>query len=332
MQRLRFSDVKSDCARVLNFNSTDSRLVSYVNEAQERLMEKGKWVGTYGRYRICLKESCITWPRQIATIEAVSVCDCPGTVRDEWFEFLGSGPGIVNQDSCIGNQLVDRGEFPAFDDVKGTGKKLAVYSSETEAATAFIILQYYDSNGQFVRTQSGGEWIDGEKIILPAKGAYAYSTFEVAANGLVRVIKSKTNGLVRLYEYEVSSTDLRPLGYYEPDEEVPVYRRSLVLGIQNGTGNGTCDTQSVEVAAKLRFIPAAKDNDFLFIQSRAALKLACKAIRHEENNVWDEAAESWRLAKEALEEQLNSYHGAGVVRPIRVQHRSSATGAIVAVQ
>jgi hypothetical protein len=226
MLPLRFIDVKADVGKVLNFCADDSRIADYVNKACERLLYELKSKGTLVRYRVCTPSGCLTWPRSIETIEAFAICKRPGTVRNSFYEFLGSGPGILGENSCAGNQLVDQGEVCSFDNVRGTGKKIAVYCDATETAldNPSIIIQYYDSNGQWVRVNG----IDGEKINFLAAGQYALTGSEVMPDGLVKVIKPKTNGVVRLYEYDTVALTYRPLAYYEPSEEVPVYRSSLI--------------------------------------------------------------------------------------------------------
>lgn len=340
MLTLRYGQVKAACSKAAHLAQSDPRLADYVNEAVERLLHEGHWVGTTQAYRICVLSSCITWPRQIESIESFAISNCPGTVRNEWYEFLDSGPGILSAStsssggccgtsSSCGSQLIDRGEACAFDDVAGTGKKIAVYADKQEESGSKIILQYYDSVGQFVRTMGDDEWINGESITIPNKGKYAYTTFEVANGGLIRVIKPVTNGVIRLYEYNVATTALKPLAYYDPDETDPVYRRSIVPGLTSTSTNGTCSTTSIDVMAKLRFIPVSKDNDYLLISHPGAVKLAVKAIRDEEAERWAEAQVAWSAAKQCLDKQLGHHIGSGAVQPIRMQS-SSVWGAGVA--
>lgn len=317
------------CANAAGLCSTDERVSEYVNRATERLLYKGKWKGTYAHLRVCLNQSCIVWPREIETIESFALCGVPGTVRNEWYEFLDSGPGILNEDSCNGNQLIDKGETCAFDEVAGTDKKLAVYSDVSESANARIILQFYDANAQFVRSQFNGAWIDGESIALPAKGAYAYTTAFCAAGGLVRVIKPVTNGTIRLYEYNNTTAALKPLAYYQPSETRPAYRRSLIPNLVNAsTGDADCEYHAVEVVGKLRLVDVANENDYLMISHREAMRLAVKAIKEEESDRWNEAAINWAAAVQCLREQLNHYQGDGAVMPIKMEG-SETTGPAV---
>ena len=62
--KLLLKDVKADCAKVLSMSSTDSRVVDYINEAQERLLYKGKWPGTYIRYAVT--QSCLLYTSDAA--------------------------------------------------------------------------------------------------------------------------------------------------------------------------------------------------------------------------------------------------------------------------
>lgn len=322
MNRVRLIDVKPFCSKVTNLCEDDDRLVAIINRACQRLLEEQKSVGTFQRYRVCVNQACITWPRQLETIEAVAICNVPGTVRNGWYEFLEGGPGELTENSHIGRQLVDAGEACTFDNVVGTGKKIAVYCDVDEDDDAQIIIQYYDSNGQWVRTQdNGGAWMDGEAITLPAAGAYAYTSLEVLPGGPVRVIKPVTNGVVRLWEYDVGTTDLRALAIYEPSETIPVYRRSLIPSIDKMPccqRTGDCSTISVTVVGKIRFIPVADDNDFLPISHPEAVRLACQAIHKEESDMLDDAAKYWVMAVRCLTKQLEHWNGHGAVQPIRV--------------
>lgn len=331
MNRVRLTDAKPVCKGVLNLCESDDRLTSIINRADERLLYMMKSVGTWVKYRVCLLDGCITWPRQIETIEAVAVCDSPVKIRNQFFEFLESGFGLINTDSC-GLKLVDQGEACAFDDVVGTGHKLSIYCDETETTTEKLIVQYYDSDGQWVRTQNGdGDWIDGEELTLPAAGGYTDAALECAPNGLVRVIKPKTNGTVRLYQKTIVGGALKPLAYYEPSETVPVYRRSLIPSLSSASCCGSqdgCETKAVTVIGKIRFIPAEHDNDFLPISHVEAIRLGCQGVAKEEKDLLAEAVPYWQMAKQLLMDQLQHYNGSGMVQPMRMVGAGSFGGGI----
>ena len=93
--RLTLASAKTTVARALGMCTTDSRLIPLINEATERLLYKGKWKGTYGVYRFCTTQGCITLPRQLETVEKWALCDQPGIVRNDWYEFIEGGYGVL---------------------------------------------------------------------------------------------------------------------------------------------------------------------------------------------------------------------------------------------
>lgn len=325
--RLTFGSIKAKVARILNFAPTDPRVIEFVNRACETLLYKGKWVGTYGRYVVCAYDGCLTWPREIETIEAAAICSSPVVLRNGWFEFLESGPGIMAGTTRGRALSVDRGDAVAFDEVTGTGKKIAVYCDATESGE--ILLRYWNKYGQKVYTGLADNRIEGEIITLPAAGEYAYTSEEVMPGGLYGVIKPVTERVIRLWEYTVATAALKPLAFYEPDETLPCYRRSLFPSLAGQTYDPTACVARVTVVGKLRFIPAVDDNSYLPIQHPEAIVKACQSIFKSDAN----AAESVRYmygikdsstgrmvdgAVPLLEEQLQHWQGSGFVQPIRI--------------
>lgn len=314
--KLTFGTIKSSAAKVLNMNSSDPRVLDVVNRACERLLyDAGKSVDTVFRFVTCVRDGCLTWPRDVETIEAWEKCGCVGTVRNHFYEFLGYGPGGMSATSGYGGQLVDRGNAVAFDDVLGTGKKLAIYADGTEAAGAFVLVRYYDGNANKVYTTVSGTVIEGERILIPAAGGYTLSASECMAGGLYEIIKPVTKKPIRLYEYDVALATYRALGYYEPDETLPTYRRSLIPCLAGGSGGG-CETKRVTVMAKRRFIPATGDDSVLIISHADAVRLACQAIKKEEDVGVAEAEPLWQMAIRCLDRQLRHWQGDGVAAPI----------------
>lgn len=332
--RLTFGMIKGTIARVLNLCETDTqRILDYTNRACQRLLEEGKWVGTMARYRVCVSNGCVTWPRQLETIEAFAICNTPMPIHSPWWEFLGNGTWLRDNECDAGwgcgTALIPRDETASFDNVIGTNKRLAVYCDATESATANIILQFYDNNAQWVRTKPGTDWIDGEKVTFGAAGTYVRTTKLCMANGYVRCIKPVTNGVVRLYEEEATTLVRRPLAYYEPDEVIPVYTRSQIPGL-SVSDSDDCQKKSVTVMAKKRFIPVAKDNDFLPISHPEAIRMAVQSIWKSENNMPAEASiymnggidpvTRGRIegAIPVLQAQLRHYRGSGAITPIKM--------------
>lgn len=333
MNRLRLSDVREPIGRALNVCASSTEVRSIANEAHRRLVAKGKWYGTTGRYRICTSsEGCLTWPRQIETIEGWQLCSSPGELRNQWFEFQSNGPGLLTYEQGIaGNLLVDRGTRVTFDDIYGTDKKIQVVADVTEDADARILILGYDENAQWIRTQDSGEWIDGEYVDISTTPQYTTNFF----TNITGIIKPATNGAVRIFEYDTTlATVTKALGYYENDEEVPLYRASMIPGLGNaGRCNGAvdeddepCDTKQITVIAKLRHIDVVNDNDFFLLGNLAALKLMAMAILKENRNLFEESMAYEAKAIKELQDELSSFEGDGALPTIK-QESSMTWGA-----
>lgn len=326
---LTVAEARPAIAKAAQICEDDPRVLEYLNRGVRRLLKKGKWVGTLVAYRICANNDCLTWPRQIQTIELAAVCDKPIKVRNSWYEFNESGPGI--QSGTSGLKLVDRGEHCAFDDITGgeTDRKIKIYADVAEGSGKYIILQGYDQNGNWIRTQVSGSWIDGERVAIPA-AANLQSLSTKYFSKLSRVIKDETNGAIRLYEYNAStSANVRALAIYEPDETLPSYRRSYLPGLSQVRRGSECESATVDVIAKLRFVPVFQENDFLIIGNIDALEEETRALVHFDNKNYPDAYRQEGVAVKLLDEELSAFNGDGPVMVVRVEgNETFGAGAI----
>lgn len=337
MNALTLGKCRATIGRVEGVCNSNTKVVTLLNEAQERLLNRAdKPVGSLAKMRICAGTSgCLTWPRQVRTIEAFAVCSTPGVVRSEWFEFLGypNGIGLQNEDNMPGTMLLDRGTSCAFDDVIATvaaPRKICAIADNIADVGKKITLRYYDSNGNKKYSSIGGVVQEGEQLTLispvPAfPGNAVFTSSNVMTGGLYHVVKEVTQYPIRLYETSAAPAIVKLLALYEPSEEVPIYRRSFIPGFQN---MGACpDAETVSCTAnklltayvKLQHVPVVVDNDPLVIGNLAALKLMVMAILREEQNRHDEAAILEAKAAREIDGELSSYLGDGMVPALKVQ-------------
>ena len=329
--KLTLGDIKPVIAKMLSMASTDSRVVSYINEAQERLLYKGKWTSTYARYAVSNSNGTITWPRQLEPIETVAIDGVPAVVRNGWFEFLESGPGLADSTGADDLTLLDRGTACVFSDIDTTSpdKQLRLYYNSADNGKT-ITFQGYDNGGVWIRTTDGSDRIDGEKITLDTSSdtadtsvtGFTHYVDSASKFSLISAIQKDTTAYnMYLYEIESSGTvTKRLIGEYDPTETRPVYRRSLIAGLPDES------TQTVTVIGKLRFIPAVNDTDWLIINYEAAIKEMVMSIRKAENNLVQEAAAYEARAVVLLEEQLMHYTGDGQVQVPRIQNSATYGG------
>ena len=326
MRTLVLNEAKEAIARVLGVCSTDSSVKSFLNEAQERLLNRSNDpVGSFMRYKVCIgSSSCLVFPRQIRTVQQFWICSEPGIVRNMWFEAIGwneGGYGLMDSDSHPGTMLIDRGMACSFDNVIATTaepRKIQAVAADASDNGKKITLRYIDSNGNRKYSSIGGVVQEGEELTLSTAGVLTSSN--VATNGLYHVVKATTNHPVRLYSYDVNSaTQSSLLAVYEPSETVPVYRRMFIPGL---TDMAACDgaededcavNKSLTVLAKLQHVPVVVDNDPLVIGNLPALKLMVKGIKMQEQNYFDEAERLFASAAAEIDGEIASYLGDAVV-------------------
>jgi hypothetical protein len=341
MRTLTLQQARPTIARVMNNCQSNVLIADRLNEAQERLLNRSdKPLGSFARYRICAGlDGCFTWPRQIQTIEAFAVCKTPGTIRSEWFEFLGwpNGIGLQTAENMPGTMLIDRGTACTFDDVQSSvaqPRRIAVIADNSADVGKKILLRYITSAGQKKYTSISGVVQEGQELTLvapgpPFPGNASVTSSDVATGGLYHVVKDVTEYPVFLYEYNptavVGPTSItKMLAQYEPSETVPIYRRSFVPGFTNmgGCANATSDcttNKQITALVKLQHVPVVVDNDPLVIGNLAALKLMVMAILREEQNRHDEAAVLEGKARMEIDGELSSYLGDGMVSALKVE-------------
>jgi len=302
--RLTLANLKvSRTPHVLGVCPTDERLVQWLNEAQERLMNRGRWWGTVARVVFCPIDTCITWPREVATIEEVRVSYEPVPVRNLWYDFrqfTGSvGPSSCSYEDMV--QLIDRGMYPTVADISGTSKYVIAYATNVADEGKRILVQGRDENNEWIRTDDGGTIVDGEYIDLTVAGTQSVNMFD---GGITGIQKDETDYDVLLYQYTGSAIE-RLLGRFQPDEVNPNYRRSYL------SGAAACcnDTYQIEALVTLQHVPVSGDLDWFILQSESALKLGALSVKLEEAGETTRAEVEFKKAIRELQNQLDKMTG-----------------------
>jgi hypothetical protein len=141
------------------------QLLARVNEAQERLLNKGLYAGTYGRYSVCVYGGCITLPREFESILGYNYGGAPAQVYNQWYEFMANGPGIAPAGAW--RQLIDRGFVPCFRSINSQ-QFLRIYTDLNEDTSTTILFRGSDSFNNRIQTIENGVYIDGERLNLSA--------------------------------------------------------------------------------------------------------------------------------------------------------------------
>jgi len=165
MIRRTFGSVKDQLARVTQNGmcSDNPQLLARVNEAQERLLNKGLYAGTYGRYSVCVYGGCITLPRELESVLGYNFSGAPAQVYNQWYEFMANGPGIAPAGDW--KRLIDRGFVPSFRPLHEESY-LRVYTDLSEDISSTILFRGSDNFNNRIQTQENGAYIDGERLPL----------------------------------------------------------------------------------------------------------------------------------------------------------------------
>jgi len=170
MIRRTYGSVKQQLARVTQNGmcATDPQLLARTNEAQERLLNKGLYAGTYGRYSVCVYGGCVTLPREFESILGYNYGGSPAQVYNQWYEFMANGPGITRAGDW--RQMIDRGYVPCFRSLAAQSF-IRVYTDLIEDATSTILFRGSDTYNDRIQTIQNGAYADGERLNLSSGSA-----------------------------------------------------------------------------------------------------------------------------------------------------------------
>jgi len=174
-----------------------------------------------------------------------------------------------------------------------------------------VLVLGYDSNGNWIRTDQGGTFKDGE-IIKLAQAPGTQSTIKFTSVTDIQP-PDDLDGQWWLYEYNVDTADQRMIGKYEYWEQRPSYPRWLFGGICNNANNeGDCNKTLIEVIAKLEFIPVVKDTDYLILGNVPACEYGVQGVKYSMPPAdLQKANEFFAMAQNELDKELDHYLGAG---------------------
>ena len=341
MRKLTLAQVRSPIARVLGMNSSDSRVLEYVNEAQERLLNRpNDPVGSWMRYQVCAgSANCLVLPRQVRTVLAFWICKQPVRFVSEWFEAIGwdeGGYGMRDSDDGNGKLLIDHGRDCVFSQPVATSsepRKIQAVASDASDNGKTIHIRYIDSNGQRKYSSIDGSIQEGETLTLSTSGVLTSST--VASNSIYHVVKATTNYPVRLYSYDTNSaTQAALLATYDPSETLPNYRKVFVPGLSDmsaceGVDSDCSANKTVTILARLNHVPVIKDNDPLVLTNLPALKDMVQAILMRERHEHEAANALEASAAGELDGEIASYLGDGMVMQVKVDAQTFGAGGVV---
>ena len=285
-QRVTLGDARaSTIPKVIDLCVDDPRVAEYINKAQRTLLDCGKWAGTTQRIRICLSNACLsgcnttrclTLPREVASVEGITMDGHPIMLRNNFFEFLPYGPGQADGSCCgwISCDGFQRDNAATYNDIIPPNKGLRVYPTNAADVGKTVTFFGIDDNGIPI--------VGGIVVTL----ALPYTQSVVAMQAITDVQKEITIDRVLVYELNMAAVDpgdwtQRSIAIYAPGETRPNYQRYCLPDNCCRSANRAITT--VLALVKLGYVAAVADKDYLIIGNLDALELMCQAIRAKEN-------------------------------------------------
>jgi hypothetical protein len=314
MSRITVAEAKGTLCRAVDNGvpADDPRVLQRLNEAMERLMVSGHYVGMTQELTICTMQQCFTLPRQIESVQEIFILDQSLDVNDGWYS-VENPATYVDPDFLNDVVLVDRGEHPTIFDICTPGK-LIVYSQFTEAAGDMIRILGLDTTGNEIYTMQNGVYAPGELIALSISGTVSVNTY----SKITDMQKPVTNGPVRIYEVDPNNASNHiMLAILDPSERVPSYRRYFCNDIPVIEAGDP--PVRIRVTGKRRYLPVTQDTDFLILSNVSALRLEMMSLEREDGNDFQGSAEFHKRAQDLLTAEAKIYQQ----DPTRVSYRKA---------
>ena len=319
----------------VSLTADNPNLLPLFNEATKILWDSGDVIGKYQNYKIkitgdCHGNRCITWPRQVETIEAMRICNTPVRIQTQFFEFQDNSSGEIGRHNSGGDRgpygnwgynrlsmLGDRLETCVQQEISPGQKKLQVFTERIETVGNILLLGY-DDNGNWIRTERDGTWQDGELISLVGDQGKTTINYYSNITG-VQFDSTPRNGNVYLYQQDTDGVQVQ-LANYDYAVDTPVFRKSILQGLpnprfdENTDGQPRC--QTVLALCKMRFLPVVLDTDYPQISNIAAMKLMMQYIYKRDSDKLQEAKVYLEEAKQMINDELKQYNGYGARKNI----------------
>jgi hypothetical protein len=250
------------------------RFNSYLNLAQERLINSGKWNGTILPVRFYSPTGIITLPRRFVSALAAKWNKNTGTdswasgpikIRNGWFSYLNP-----ISDLWTASYWPRYGYNETFFDDLGDG---FVTFANTTYDTYTIKVEIEDASDAGEVVVIKGKDTNNNDVTIEVTLANPFSTDAQVFKGPITFFsKSMTSGNVNLYA--VSGANQEQIGAYESTETTASYHRYAVPNEPS--------VDYLDVLCKIRFVPCVYDTDEVIVSNLGALKNMLMSLKWED--------------------------------------------------
>jgi hypothetical protein len=293
---MRVSAIMADVIGALG-KCDEATVFRRLSDAVRLLSNKGVFDPTVAFIDITLNEGVVTLPYEVETVLAVNAGCRPTLLRDQWFQFHLNGVGSELKTDCGYSDILSQ-NVPIIRDLEAPVKLIAKPEKASDNNKVVRVFGW-DTNGDRIFSTESGATVDGFLVPL-VFGFPAVNATAPAIARIDRVEKAETNGYVELVAVNPLSTteELYRLGYYQPWEVDPSYRRLRV--------NAPSGTRHVRIAYKKKTTEILSREDWINLDNREALLLAVKAVKFREANNFEQARAAETEASRLLSEEADS--------------------------
>jgi len=287
------SDIYEDCIQVLG--SCDQPTVfRRLTDAAKRFNHKGISDLTVYNLDLCCCDGCVTLPAEVYTVLGINVNGKPSMVRDQWFRYHIGGSGDEECLPCQ-NYSNEDGEWSTYKDPSAPVYLVAV--TETAQDNNKKLRVYgWDVDGKRIYTTDPGGTLQDGFYVPTIYGSPVRNNEPPPIARIERIQKDVTVGFIKLLAVNTSDLSAHTMiGYYQPGETEPRYRRIRVPG------------QSwARVAYKKKDEEIRALTDWIAIDNREAFLYMLKAVKQDGNDRHDLAAAAEAVAVKLMNEEAEA--------------------------
>src|SRR5580692_441099 len=324
MLQRTWGDCKSEIAEICGVSGmsiTDARLLVRANTAQEELSQEGEWPNIVDRWHFVATDGHIVLPTFMDRLLQINIAGCPQTIPSPWFQFSAYGPGTPDDSPlpqfgkywCDERMINEIGEFPVQTDLPETGGPwyLRVYTAVDEGAVVtdgtsappVCTIQGLDGNGQIIRTQPFGSWVNGEQVPLNYAVTYVQTVNQFSS--ITAFTKPATNGPIKLTSWDGTTETV--LANYLFSDTTPSYHHYFSRWLQQVMQQAQVQTMVVRARCRKRYVPIVEDTDVMMISNLNALaEMVIAQWKRRSDNLQSYATHK-QTSVDLMKKEANSY-------------------------
>jgi len=284
----------------LDNQSNIDRFNLYLNLAQERLINSGKWNGTILPVKFYSPSGIITLPRRFTSALAAkwskdsgggSRATGPIKIRNGWFSYL-----TPISDLWTASGWLRYGYNDTFFDDLGDG--FVTFANPT-FSTFNIKLEIENANDAMNQVVIKGKDQNNNDVTMNVTLVNTDITINQIFSTITFFQKPITHGSINLYA--VSGTSEEKIGSYESTETTASYHRYAVPNDPS--------IDYLDVLCKIRFVPCVYDTDEVIVSNLGALKNMLTSLRFEDEADLDRSEMFFMKALQLLNGESREIRG-----------------------